>query len=58
MLFFAILLIQVALLPPAISVLTRQKLGLYTCFYGVFCLLIVLPFYIIFAEVQLSLIHI
>lgn len=52
MLFFAILMVQIALLPPAISVLRRQKLGLYTCFYGVFCLLIVLPFYLIFAEVQ------
>ena len=32
--------------------LSRQRLGLYTCFYGVFCVLIVLPFYLIFAEVQ------
>ena len=52
MLFFAILLVQLALIPPALSVLSRQRLGLYTCFYGVFCVLIVLPFYIIFAEVQ------
>jgi hypothetical protein len=52
MLFFAVLLVQIALLPPAISVLSRQRLGLYTCFYGVFCVLIVIPFYLIFAEVQ------
>lgn len=52
MLFFAILLVQIALLPPAFAVLSRQRLGLYTCFYGVFCVLIVLPFYLIFAEVQ------
>lgn len=52
MLFFAILLVQIALVPPALAVLSRQRLGLYTCFYGVFCVLIVLPFYLIFAEVQ------
>ena len=38
--------------PPRWAVLSRQKLGLYTCFYGVFCVLIVIPFYLIFAEVQ------
>lgn len=52
MLFFAIFLVQIALLPPALAVLARQRLGLYTCFYGVFCVLIVIPFYLIFAEVQ------
>ena len=52
LLLFLFILIEVLLLVPTLAVVKRQRLGLYTCFYGVFFALITIPFFLIYMDAR------